>query len=56
MDKLEEIKGICLEYYYFGNKTGGYWNDESTNATHAFWDILRLLGVSQEEMDAHTEE
>lgn len=49
--KLEEIKEICLEWYRFGCE-GGYFNDEGdTNAMDAFWDILRLLGVSSIEMD-----
>ena len=50
-ETLEKIKEICLEWYSFGCE-GGYFNIEGdTNALDAFWDILRLLGVSQEEMD-----
>ena len=50
-ETLEKIKEICLEWYRFGCE-GGYFNDEGdTNAMDAFWDILKLLGVSQEEMD-----
>ena len=49
--ELEKIKEICLEWYRFGCE-GGYFNIEGdTNALDAFWEILKLLGVSQEEMD-----
>ena len=49
--KLDVIKSTCLEWYRFGCE-GGYFNDEGdTNAMDAFWDILKLLGVTQEEMD-----
>jgi len=47
---LERIKEICLEWYQFGCEDG-YFNDEGANAMDAFWEILNLLGVSQEEMD-----
>ena len=47
---LEKIKEICLEWYRFGCEDG-YYNEEGINAMDAFWDILKLLGVSQEEMD-----
>ena len=49
-DKLERIKEICLEWYRFCCEDG-YFNNEGVNATNAFWDILEILGVSQEEMD-----
>jgi len=48
--ELEKIKEICLEWYRFGCEEG-YFNDEGANAMDAFWEILNLLGVSQEEMD-----
>ncbi len=48
--QLERIKEICLEWYQFGCEDG-YFNDEGANAMDAFWEILNLLGVSQEEMD-----
>jgi len=52
--KLQEIKEIALEYYRFGCEDG-YFNNEGVNATDAFWDILCILGVSQEEMDDEEE-
>jgi len=48
--KLDVIKSTCLEWYRFGCEDG-YFNNEGVNAQDAFWDILKLLGVSQEEMD-----
>ena len=48
--KLHRIEEICLEWYRFGCEDG-YFNDEGANAMDAFWEILNLLGVSQEEMD-----
>ena len=50
------IKSTCLEWYRDGCE-GGYFNDEGdTNAMDAFWEILKLLGVSQEEMDDSDED
>lgn len=48
--KLDVIKSTCLEWYRFGCEDG-YFNNEGVNAQDAFWEILDLLGVSQEEMD-----
>ena len=48
--KLDVIESTCLEWYRFGCEDG-YFNNEGVNAVGAFWDILMLLGVSQEEMD-----
>tara|TARA_R100001015_G_C4597196_1_gene152358 strand:- start:423 stop:611 length:189 start_codon:yes stop_codon:yes gene_type:complete len=49
-ETLEKIKEICLEWYRFGCEDG-YYNEEGINAMDAFWEILRLLGVSSIEMD-----
>ena len=50
-ETLEKIKEICLEWYRDGIDDGYYSCETGTNAMDAFYDILRLLGVSQEEMD-----
>jgi|TARA_R100000030_G_scaffold100415_3_gene93387 hypothetical protein len=50
-ETLEKIKEICLEWYRDGIDDGYYSCETGTNALDAFWDILRLLGVSQAEMD-----
>lgn len=48
---LEKIKEICLEWYRDGIGDGYYSCETGTNAMDAFWEILKLLGVRQEEMD-----
>ena len=50
-DELEKIKEICLEWYRHGSEDGYYNEEYGANAQDAFWEILKLLGVSQEEMD-----
>ena len=47
---IHEVRKICLEWYRFGCEDG-YYNEEGVNAMDAFWEILNLLGVTQEEMD-----
>lgn len=49
--KLDVIKSTCLEWYRFGCESGYFNYEGDANAMDAFWDILKLLGVSQEEMD-----
>jgi hypothetical protein len=49
--ELEKIKEICLEWYRDGIDDGYYSCETGTNALDTFWEILKLLGVSQEEMD-----
>jgi len=55
MTKLQEIKKIALEWYRFGCEDGYYNEEHGTNAMDAFWDILKVLGLSQEEMDGEEE-
>lgn len=50
-ETLEKIKEICLEWYRHGIEDGYYNEEYGANAQDGFWEILRLLGVSQEEMD-----